>query len=58
MIIRGKSRFEPIGKYEKNKDRDYFCVGCGRVATQTALFEIEGATIIERYCDKCAKKVK
>lgn len=58
MINRSKPEFKPIEKDEKRGDRSYFCVGCGSVATQTALFKIEGATIIERYCDKCAKKVK
>jgi hypothetical protein len=58
MIDRSKAEFKPIEKDEKNKDRRYFCVGCGGVATQTPLFKIEGATIIERYCDSCAKSVK
>jgi hypothetical protein len=34
-----------------------FCVDCGNMATQEALFNVDGATIIEKYCDKCAKKV-
>ena len=58
MIDRSKPEFMPIEKDEKKKDRHYFCVGCGGVATQTALFRIEGATIVERYCDSCAKSVK
>jgi len=57
MINRGKAEFKPIEKDEKNKERQYYCIGCGSVATLTALFRIEGATIIERYCDSCAKKV-
>jgi hypothetical protein len=57
MINRSKAKFEPIEKDEKRKDRGYFCIGCGSVATQTAYFKIEGATIVERYCDKCAKSV-
>jgi hypothetical protein len=27
------------------------------MATQEALFNVDGSTIIEKYCDKCAKKV-
>jgi hypothetical protein len=27
------------------------------VATQIALFKIEGAVILERYCDVCASKL-
>jgi hypothetical protein len=34
-----------------------FCVSCGNMATQEALFSVEGAMLIEKYCDKCAKKV-
>ena len=58
MIDRRNPKFEPIERNEKNKGRQYFCIGCGSEATQTALFKIEGATIVERYCDGCAKKVK
>ena len=57
MINRSKAEFKPIEKDEKNKARSYFCIGCGSIATQTALFKIEGATIVERYCDRCAKSV-
>jgi hypothetical protein len=32
------------------------CVICGNTATQEAIFAVEGATIIEKYCDSCAKK--
>jgi ribosomal protein S27AE len=34
-----------------------FCVDCGNMATHEALFNVDGATLIEKYCDKCAKKV-
>jgi hypothetical protein len=57
MINRSKPEFKPIEKGERTKDRSYFCVGCGSVATQTAHFKIEGATIVERYCNSCAKSV-
>jgi hypothetical protein len=32
------------------------CVICGNTATQEAIFAVDGATIIEKYCDSCAKK--
>ncbi|KAF0869777.1 hypothetical protein E5N71_03230 [Candidatus Nitrosocosmicus sp. SS] len=32
------------------------CVNCGNKATQEAIFSVEGATIIEKYCDSCSKK--
>jgi hypothetical protein len=33
-----------------------FCVSCGNMATQEALFNVDGATLIEKYCDTCAEK--
>jgi ribosomal protein L44E len=57
MTDRGKPEFKPIEKDEKRTDRQYFCIGCGNVATQTAFFKIEGAVIVERYCDVCAAKM-
>jgi hypothetical protein len=56
MIDRSNPKFEPIERNEKNNQRVYFCIGCGSEATQSGLFKIEGATIVERYCDRCAKK--
>ena len=32
------------------------CVSCGNISTQEAIFSVEGATIIEKYCDSCVKK--
>ena len=45
--------------FTERKGKTKFCAHCGSVATQEALFEVEGGiTLIERYCDICAKKVK
>ncbi|MEP6576458.1 MAG: hypothetical protein ABJB85_08535 [Nitrososphaerota archaeon] len=44
-----------------NEPRDKkmkFCINCGNVATHTAYFKVEGATIIERYCDTCIKTIE
>ena len=30
-----------------------FCITCGKIATTEALFKLNGAMIIQRYCDKC-----
>jgi hypothetical protein len=57
MLRRSKPKFKPIEKDEGEKYRQFLCIGCGSLATQTALFKIEGAIIVERYCDKCASKV-
>jgi hypothetical protein len=29
------------------------CITCGGQATKIALFQVEGATTIQRYCDTC-----
>jgi hypothetical protein len=56
MSNRSDPEFKAIERDAKNKDRIYFCVCCGSVATQTAFFKTEGAIIVERYCDACASK--
>ena len=33
-----------------------YCISCSKTATQELIFTVEGATIIEKYCDSCAKK--
>jgi hypothetical protein len=33
-----------------------YCVSCSNTATQEAIFTVDGATILEKYCDSCAKK--
>ena len=43
-----------------NEPRDKkikFCVNCGNNAAHTAYFHVEGATIIERYCNTCIKTI-
>ncbi|HEY7109029.1 MAG TPA: hypothetical protein VH415_06360 [Nitrososphaeraceae archaeon] len=57
MLDKANPELKPIEKEANNKVRVYFCVDCGNTATQTALFKIEGAVIVERYCDACASKL-
>ena len=62
MTQRKATSLEPIPPSSGNEStkkamKTYFCVGCGNVATQTAFFKVEGATVIERYCDNCVKTV-
>ncbi len=33
-----------------------FCVTCGNTATKEALFNVDGAMLIEKYCDICADR--
>lgn len=35
-----------------------FCITCAAVATTEALFKLEGAIIIQRYCDACLRDAK
>jgi hypothetical protein len=34
-----------------------FCIGCGEPATKLVTYSTEGATIFERYCDKCSEEI-
>jgi hypothetical protein len=42
-------------QHSNNKTK--FCATCASMATQEALFSVEGVSLIERYCDICAKTV-
>jgi hypothetical protein len=33
-----------------------FCISCGNMATQEALSNVDGAMLIEKYCDICSEK--
>jgi hypothetical protein len=41
--------FDDVGKKK-------FCVTCGNTATKEALFNVDGAVLIEKYCDICAER--
>jgi len=47
---------EPFTSNSKKNSR--FCIGCGELATKIAKYDIEGAIILEKYCDKCAKAIE
>ena len=53
-ILRSVEAFTNEPKDKKMK----FCVNCGNIAAHTAYFKVEGATIIERYCDTCIKTIE
>jgi len=47
---------EPFtSKAEKNSR---FCIGCGEPATKLVKYSIDGAIIVEKYCDRCAKAIE
>ena len=49
-------KFSSIRAYVDVGRKTRYCVSCANTATQEAIFTVDGATIIEKYCDSCAKK--
>ena len=47
--------------FTEHRGKPKFCAHCGNVATQEALFDVEGASLTEKnkkkYCDICIKKI-
>jgi hypothetical protein len=44
---------------EDHQGETKFCATCGSSATVEAFFDVGGGvTLIEKYCDLCAKKVR
>jgi hypothetical protein len=52
-----EKNFSSIRAFVDVGGKTKFCISCGNTATQEALFNVDGAMLIEKYCDKCAKKV-
>jgi hypothetical protein len=40
------------------KDKNKVCVNCGNISTQIAIFDVGGASQVERYCNTCVKSVE
>ena len=51
-----EKNFSSIRAFVDLGGKTKYCVSCGNTATQEAIFAVEGATMIEKYCDSCAKK--
>ena len=51
-----RKEFSSIRAFVDVGGKTKYCVSCGNTATQEAIFAVDGATIIEKYCDSCAKK--
>ena len=49
-------KFSSIRAFVDVGRKTRYCVSCSNTATQEAIFTVDGATIIEKYCDSCAKK--
>jgi hypothetical protein len=53
-----EKRLTSLRPITEHSEKTKFCARCGNVATQEALFKVEGASLIEKYCDICVKKIK
>ncbi len=51
-----EKNFSSIRAFVDVGGKTKYCVSCGNTATQEAIFTADGATIIEKYCDSCAKR--
>jgi hypothetical protein len=49
--------FSSVRSFVDASKNPKFCVSCGNIATKEALFDVDGAVIVEKYCDKRADKV-
>ena len=56
MLGKTLKSIEPFTSNAEKNSR--FCVTCGEPATMLVKYSTEGAIIIEKYCDKCAKAIE
>jgi len=49
-------KFSSIGAYVDFSGKTKYCVSCSNTAAQEVIFTADGSTILEKYCDSCAKK--
>jgi hypothetical protein len=56
LLEKSLKSIEPFTSSAEKNSR--FCVGCGELATNIVKYDTEGAIIIEKYCDKCAKAIE
>ncbi len=56
MLDKILKSIEPFTARRNQNSR--FCISCGELATKIVSYSIEGAVIIEKHCDACAKKVE
>jgi hypothetical protein len=54
-----EKKLKSIESFTPNLEKNSrFCIGCGELATKLVKYDTEGAIIIEKYCDKCAKAIE
>jgi len=49
-------KFSSIRAYVDVSGKTKYCVSCSNTAAQEVIFTADGSTILEKYCDSCAKK--
>ncbi|MDP9290182.1 MAG: hypothetical protein M3P08_18590 [Thermoproteota archaeon] len=47
-----------ISASSRQKDKRKRCVFCGNLATHVAVFNVEGASLVEWYCGAHVKRLK
>lgn len=52
-----KKNFSSISAIVDVDGKTKYCVSSGNTDTQGAIFSVEGATILKRYHDSCAKRI-
>jgi hypothetical protein len=55
-LLKTLKSIEPFTSSSEKNSR--FCIGCGELATKMVKYSTEGAVILEKYCDKCAKAIE
>ena len=50
----GKKIFSSLRSFGDVGRNPKSCITCGNVATKEALFNVDGAVLLEKYCDTCA----
>ena len=56
MLEKTLKDIEPFMSGREKNSR--FCIGCGEPATKLVKYDTEGAIIVEKYCDICARAIE
>jgi hypothetical protein len=56
MLEKTLKDIEPFTSGGEKNSR--FCIGCGEPATKLVKYDTEGAIIVEKYCDRCARAIE
>ena len=53
-----EKKFKSIESFKVDLKEQKFCISCHLPAMKAVIFAIPGATLVERYCNECAKEIK